>query len=499
MTLSTPPIPRVIHADVPLGSRTDVPRGWRAALPRGWRAAGALTCVAAGVTIVAGALLPWVEAFAGLVQVPGVRGLNGRILAAAGVFIAVTGLYQLVRGGTTARWVAGLTGFAAAGFAGYLLIALTRTLRALGGDSMVFARGGPGLWVAAAGSVAAFATLLFPVAATQAPRRDTLVPPAAAPAPRLDVGPRADAAPRVDAARRVLAWAADRESAGPRRAVQIALGVVWLLDAALQFQPYMFSKMFPAMMLSPSGMGGQPAFVSGPVLGAARLFSSAPAAWNALFATIQLVLAIGLLCRPAVRAALAGTVVWALAVWWLGEGLGGLFTAAADPLTGAPGAVLLYAFLAVLLWPARATTPGARTPGTNAPGVTALRATVPRVSIADGSPLGRYARLAWLVLWGTLALLILRAPASAAPLTAAGGSRAVLVIIGLAVAFGLAAAGLLVPATARAAVLIAAVAAAFVWVAGEHFGSLFSGSATDPNSGPLLLLIAAAFWPRRQR
>jgi hypothetical protein len=337
---------------------------------------------------------------------------------------------------------------------------------------MVFARGGPGLWVAAAGSAAAFATLLFPAAVTQAPRRDTLVPPAAAPTPR------------PDAARRVLAWAADRESAGPRRALQVVLGVVWLLDAALQFQPYMFGKMFPAMMLAPSGMGGQPAFVSGPVLGAARLFSSAPAAWNALFATIQLALAIGLLCRPAVRAALAGTVVWALAVWWLGEGLGGLFTAAADPLTGAPGAVLLYAFLAVLLWPARASTPGA---------------TAPRVSIADGSPLGRYARLAWLVLWGALALLILRAPASAAPLTAAGGSRAVLVIVGLAVAFGLAAAGLPVPATARAAVLIAAVAAAFVWAAGEHFGSLFSGLATDPNSGPLLLLIAAAFWPRRQR
>ena len=37
------------------------------------------------------------------------------------------------------------------------------------------------------------------------------------------------------------------------------------------------------------------------------------------------------------------------------------------------------------------------------------------------------------------------------------------------------------------------------WAAGEHFGSLFSGTATDPNSGPLLLLIAAAFWPRRQR
>jgi hypothetical protein len=61
------------------------------------------------------------------------------------------------------------------------------------------------------------------------------------------------------------------------------------------------------------------------------------------------------------------------------------------------------------------------------------------------------------------------------------------------------AAGLLVPATVRPAVLIAGLAAAFIWVAGEHFGSLFSGSTTDPNTGPLLLLIAAAFWPRRQR
>jgi hypothetical protein len=35
--------------------------------------------------------------------------------------------------------------------------------------------------------------------------------------------------------------------------------------------------------------------------------------------------------------------------------------------------------------------------------------------------------------------------------------------------------------------------------AADHFGSLFSGSATDPSSGPLLLFIAAAYWPRGQR
>ena len=299
--------------------------------------------------------------------------------------------------------------------------------------------------------------------------------------------------------RAALAWAADRESAGPRRALQVALGLVWLLDAALQYQPYMFSKMFPAMMLAPSGTGGEPAFVSGPVLGAARLFSGAPAAWNALFATIQLALAIGLLYRGTVRAALAGTVAWALSVWWLGEGLGGLFAPGADPLTGAPGAALLYAFLAVLIWPAGATAARAIPVRTTAARAIPVRTTAARASVADGSPLGRYARLAWLVLWGGLAVLILRAPASAAPLTAAGGTRAALITIGLAVAFGLAAAGLLAPATVRPAVLIAAATAAFIWVAGEHFGSLFSGSATDPNSGPLLLLAAAAFWPRRQR
>jgi hypothetical protein len=44
--------------------------------------------------------------------------------------------------------------------------------------------------------------------------------------------------------------------------------------------------------------------------------------------------------------------------------------------------------------------------------------------------------------------------------------------------------------------MVAAVIAALViWAAGEDFGGLWSGSATDPNSSPLLALIALAFWP----
>ena len=42
--------------------------------------------------MITGAFLPWVTTFAGLIGIPGVRGSNGRILAAAGVVIALAGL-----------------------------------------------------------------------------------------------------------------------------------------------------------------------------------------------------------------------------------------------------------------------------------------------------------------------------------------------------------------------------------------------------------------------
>ena len=35
------------------------------------------------------------------------------------------------------------------------------------------------------------------------------------------------------------------------------------------------------------------------------------------------------------------------------------------------------------------------------------------------------------------------------------------------------------------------------WVFGEAFGGLFTGLATDPNTGPLLVLLALAVYPNR--
>jgi hypothetical protein len=166
-------------------------------------------------------------------------------------------------------------------------------MNTLGGDSMVLARGGPGLPVVLGGSVAAFATLLFPSSAQTTLRRDH-----DAPAP---------------------SWAADRRATGLRRGLTLALGALWLADAALQFQPYMFSRAMVATMLAPME-ADQPGIIGGPVTLLARLVSEHPVPWNAAFATIQLALAVGLLFRATTRAALAGTIAWSLGVWWLGEG-----------------------------------------------------------------------------------------------------------------------------------------------------------------------------------
>jgi hypothetical protein len=436
-----------------------------------WRLPAGLGATAGGAALISGAFLPWVTTFAGLIAIPGSRGSNGRILAAAGVVIAAAGLWHALRGGRWSRWLAGLAGFAATGFCGFLLLQLAASLRSLSTDSMVAARSGPGLWVCAAGSVLAFGTLFLPASTQQ-----TLV--------------------HRRPGRGLLAWAADHDSAGLRRGLQTGLGVAWLADGALQLQPVMFTRGFVTQILMPATMGS-PAGVTGPALAFSRLVLHDPAGWNAAFAATQLLLGAGLLWRRSVRAALAASIGWALAVWWFGESLGGVLSGTASPLTGAPGAVILYALLAVLAWPRR----GAAD------------------TVAAGSPLGRRsAALAWLLLWASSAYFLLQPAnrtrlslpnaiaglATGEPGWLAGVDRAVAgtvgshgpaVAIGLVVACVAIAAGVLWPATTRPVLLLSVVLALVIWVFGENFGGLLTGRATDPNTGPLLILLAAAYWP----
>ena len=70
--------------------------------------------------------------------------------------------------------------------------------------------------------------------------------------------------------------------------------------------------------------------------------------------------------------------------------------------------------------------------------------------------------------------------------------------IALAVVLAAIAAGIFLPAPgARVAVALAVAVALVVWVVGQDLGEVLAGDATDVNSGPLLALIALAYWPGR--
>jgi hypothetical protein len=287
-----------------------------------------------------------------------------------------------------------------------------------------------------------------------------------------------------------------------RRVLQLSLAALWLFDAVLQLQPFMFTPGFGSEMIAPFARGN-PASVASAITWSAGEMSRHATLAGVAFAGAQLLIAVGIAWRPTVRIALGLSVAWSLGVWWIGEGLGNLLTGTASPLTGAPGAVLLYALLAILLWPAP--------PGGHADFVAAR-------------PLGAIpARLIWLLLWSGLAVLsvssfnrqpdgisgVIRSMTAGQPTWLAALDRSIAqdlagrgggVAIATAVLFGLIAVAVFMPRSIRrASLILACVAAVAIWVVGEGFGGVFSGPATDPNSGPLLILLAAAYWPLRPR
>ena len=280
---------------------------------------------------------------------------------------------------------------------------------------------------------------------------------------------------------------------------RLLLATVWLTDAALQLQPFMFTKGVNGFSGMLHGVArGNPSWIAHTITWNASIVSHQPVLTNAVFAGTQFLIAFGIAWQRTCKPALALSVVWALAVWWFGEGLGGLFTGAGTPLGGGPGAVLFYAVLAVLLWP---------TPGRNTPFVAAR-------TLGE-----RVARALWAAVWLVLAVLAVagegRSPRALHDLvaTVATGqpgwllridrwSGAVLLHDGTAIAvlFALfcvvvAVSVYLHPTVTQVVLVVAMVAYTVVWAAVQDFGGDLAGGATDLGSGLLVLLFILTYWP----
>ena len=127
-----------------------------------------------------------------------------------------------------------------------------------------------------------------------------------------------------------------------RSGLRITLGLIWLLDGALQFQSFMYSQGFLKEVIEPSAEG-QPAWIGRPIVSAAHFAGHNLTLWNTLFALVQIGIGLGLMFRRTARPALVASFAWAFVVWWFGEGFGMIPMGMASPLTGAPGAVLCTA------------------------------------------------------------------------------------------------------------------------------------------------------------
>lgn len=282
-----------------------------------------------------------------------------------------------------------------------------------------------------------------------------------------------------------------------RRGLQRILGALWLLDGLLQLQPSMFTAHLINGIMQPATQG-QPGLVAASLQPMIHITAQFLVPVNATITLVQLALGICLLTGRLVRGALLASVVWSLMVWYGGEGLGMLLTGQASALTGAPGPVLLYALLALVAYPADA-------------------------SSGEGFLPQRYLR--WLLagFWALTAALQLQPvwwqPQQIAQTIAANESPGTLnglildhslrwlsqvsssweVPLNIAVitlALGLAIGLMVLPAHVRPLLGVSIVLSVLLWWATEGCGQLLTGTATDVNSGPLLVALALACWPK---
>ena len=149
-----------------------------------------------------------------------------------------------------------------------------------------------------------------------------------------------------------------------QRTYRLVLATIWLLDAALQLQPTLFTRGTGGLsdMLRGTAVGNPGFLYHSATWNASNVYHQ-PILSNTIFASIQFLIAFGIVYRRTCKPALALSIVWAVGVWWFGEAAGEIFQGGATPFGGGPGGVLFYAVLAVLLWPGPGRTGRSSPPG----------------------------------------------------------------------------------------------------------------------------------------
>jgi hypothetical protein len=296
-----------------------------------------------------------------------------------------------------------------------------------------------------------------------------------------------------------------------RKALQRVLGLLWLIDGILQLFPQMWTMNMVNGVMKPM-LEGQPGLIEPSLQFIVNQTTLHLIEVNLLITVVQILLGLGFLFLPDrwVKELVFASFVWALIVWFGGEGMSMLLTGTASILSGAPGAVLLYPLLGLAIIPRKPSRAASQDATTKA---------------GDDGLLSRQV-LRWVLsgFWFFAALLQLQPywwqpgqiSQAISGMVGAGGLNSVLVdpiltlaskatanleiplniaLIVLFLAIGI---GLAVPGDRhlRPFLIASIVMSVIIWYFSQAFGMIFTGMATDFNSGLLLVVMALAVWPR---
>jgi len=305
-----------------------------------------------------------------------------------------------------------------------------------------------------------------------------------------------------------------------RRHVQIALGCLWLLDGLLQFQHQMFTSAFVTQVIAPAA-AGQPIFVAGPMHFFMHIFLMHPALFNLGPAIGQSAIGLAILWKRTAKWGLIASVVWGLFVWAVGEGYGGIFGWQTSLIMGAPGAALIYVILALASLPPKdseqqaseepaafwlvfawmlfwvggellqLTAKGMNTTAdiksmvlSNASGVPAWMANVDAGTASFINKFGTYTKP--MALGQHMSMMQM----AQMPIQSGSGGWFVVLLSIVMLFVGL---GVFLRGKVRTiAITLGIILSLIFWVVGEQMGTYYSGTATDPNSGPLFVVLGIA-------
>ena len=281
------------------------------------------------------------------------------------------------------------------------------------------------------------------------------------------------------------------------------IGAIWLIDGLLQLQPQMFTMNMVNGVMAPT-VNGQPPFIAATLHWFINITTQylIPINWG--IALIQVIIGVWLLSGRAIKRAIIVSAIWAVIVWYAGEGLSMLLTGQGSILTGAPGAVLLYPIIALTFYPVM------KSDGTQGD---LLSRRGLRYVLA-----GFWVFAALLQLqpyWWQSGQISQQVSAMYSPGTLGGflldpslhwlsgvtGSIQVPLNIVLIVIFLALGIGLFLSKDRRIHPWLVAsiIASLAIWWFDEALGMILTGMATDFNSGLLLIVMALACWPHIQR